>query len=492
MLHRFEKQNGITMHDYQKEGIKWCVEQEKRGVEINKENKFGGLICDEMGLGKTYQILGTILSNYLPKTLIVVPKILLNQWKEIFIKKLNHNILYYHGVNKNKITDFELKKAPIVLTSYHMLLTQKKELHNKLQMIVWDRVIFDEAHHLRGKDTKLHLAGDEIKSKIKWLITGTPIQNKKEDLYSLLKILKIENEYLKSNLDEVLEKVMLKRTKQDVGLKLPVLKEHVIYVKWKNEKEKKQAENIHKKLKFSNLNSNEKLDKNEILKQVIKCKQSCVDLNLVKDVDNNSHTKLNRVVEFIKERKREKKLIFCHFNKEIEYLTNQLSSDTCLVKYFNGKVSNKKREEILKSKIDILILQIQTGCEGLNLQQFNEVYFVSPSWNPAIESQAIARCHRIGQKNPINVFRFKMEPFDNEYNTKSLDMHSSICQLKKKVIANVLDNKMIKSDNICCICMENIEYDKIEKLACSHIYHNNCILEWYKTNLSCPTCRQYN
>lgn len=492
MLDRFEKQNAIKLHDYQRTGIEWCIKREKEGVEINKEKKFGGLICDDMGLGKTYQIIGTILSNYLPKTLIVVPKILLSQWKTIFLKKLNHKIVCYHGVEKKRITDFELKTAPLVLTSYHMLITQKKELTNKLQMIEWDRVIFDEAHHLRGINNKLYKAGNELKSKVKWLITGTPIQNKINDLYSLLNILNIEKEYYKANIDEVLERLMLKRTKQEVGLVLPELKEHIIYVKWKNEKEKKQAENIHKKLKFSNLNFKEKLDKSEILKQVIKCKQSCVDINLVKEIDNSNHTKLNSVVEFIKERKSEKKLIFCNFNKEIEYLTTHLTSDNCIVKYFNGKVSNKKREEILKSNVDILILQIQTGCEGLNLQEFNEVYFVSPSWNPAIESQAIARCHRIGQNKPINVFRFKMEPFDNNYNTKSLDMHSSICQLKKKVIANVIDNNLTKSEEACCICMEDIEYTKLEKLACGHIYHNNCILEWYNTKLSCPMCRQYN
>lgn len=492
MLRKFEEQNAIKLHDYQIAGINWCVEREKHGVEINKKQKYGGLICDEMGLGKTFQIIGTILSNYVPKTLIVVPKILLEQWKQIFIEKLQHNVLYYHGLNKNKITDEQLKQAPIVLTSYHMLLTKKKELNNKIQDIEWGRVIFDEAHHLRTLNKKLYVAANELNSKIKWLITGTPIQNKLDDLYSLLNILKIEKEIYKTNIDDVLKKIMLKRTKQEVGLQLPELKEHVIYVKWQNEKEKKQAENIHKKLKFSNLNFKEILDKSEILKQVIKCKQSCIDLNMVNDITNVNHTKLNGVVKFIKERKTNKKLIFCHFNKEIEYLTSQLSSDSCKVKYFNGSVSEKKRTDILKSDVDILILQIQTGCEGLNLQQFNEVYFVSPHWNPAIESQAIARCHRIGQDKPINVYRFKMQPFDDKYNTKSLDIHSSLCQLKKKVIANILDNNPIKSENECSICMEKIEYNKIEKLSCNHLFHNKCILEWYKTNLSCPICRQYN
>lgn len=492
MLAKFEKQNTIKLYDYQHTGIEWCVEKERFGSVLEKSKIYGGLICDDMGLGKTFQIIGTILSNYLPRTLIVLPKILLDQWEKVFVKYLNHNPLVYHGANKRNISLEDLKMSPIILTTYHMLITEKKELQNKLQMVEWDRVIFDEAHHMRSSNTKIYIAGNELKSKIKWLITGTPIQNKINDLYSLLNILKIDKEHYKNELEETLKMVMLKRTKQEVGIAIPELNERVIYVKWKNEKEKKQAEQIHRKLKFSKLECREKLEKSEILKQVIKCKQSCVDIDMVSGYDNNNHTKLNRVIEFIKERKKEKKLIFCHFNKEIEYLTLNLSNENFKVDYLNGSKTKKARSHILEKELDILILQIQTGCEGLNLQQYSEVYFISPSWNPALESQAIARCHRIGQDKPTNVFRFKMEPFDSEYRTQSLDIHSGICQLKKKVISNIIVSNNTESEFECCICMEKIEYNKIEKLSCNHVFHNDCILEWYKTSLSCPMCRQYN
>jgi SNF2 family DNA or RNA helicase len=78
----------------------------------------------------------------------------------------------------------------------------------------------------------------------------------------------------------------------------------------------------------------------------------------------------------------------------------------------DGRTSESERRVILApdAGVDVLILQIQTCCEGLNLQQFSEVYFVSPDWNPAIEDQAIARCHRFGQTEPVSVFRFVMAP----------------------------------------------------------------------------------
>jgi len=79
----------------------------------------------------------------------------------------------------------------------------------------------------------------------------------------------------------------------------------------------------------------------------------------------------------------------------------------------DGRTKENERRQILApdAAVDVLILQIQTCCEGLNLQQFSEVYFVSPDWNPSVEDQAIARCHRFGQTEPVTVFRFVMAPF---------------------------------------------------------------------------------
>ena len=109
-----------------------------------------------------------------------------------------------------------------------------------------------------------------------------------------------------------------------------------------------------------------------------------------------------------------RKIVFCHFRGEIDYIQSRLvTAFPCLVvRYLDGRTSESERRVILApdAAINVLILQIQTCCEGLNLQQFSEVYFVSPDWNPAVEDQAIARCHRFGQTEPVSVFRFIMAP----------------------------------------------------------------------------------
>jgi hypothetical protein len=97
------------------------------------------------------------------------------------------------------------------------------------------------------------------------------------------------------------------------------------------------------------------------------------------------------------------------------------------------------RHDILSQKNDALILQIQTGCEGLNLQEnYSEIYFVSPHWNPSVEDQAIARCHRIGQTKPVYVRRFEMAKFDKDedqtMDTVTIDSYVSSVQDKKRII----------------------------------------------------------
>ena len=111
-----------------------------------------------------------------------------------------------------------------------------------------------------------------------------------------------------------------------------------------------------------------------------------------------------------------------------------------IVKY-DGR-SNKNIN--IANKADVLIMQIQTGCEGLNLQEhFSEVYFVSPHWNPCIEDQAIARCHRMGQKETVNVFKFEMVGFLKD-NIKDIVAPISM----EKYVNKIQNNKRIISREI--------------------------------------------
>jgi len=159
----------------------------------------------------------------------------------------------------------------------------------------------------------------------------------------------------------------------------------------------------------------------------------CIGLDNYKEALNHS-SKMDAVINKILENKDNQngKIVFCHFQQEIDIVEERLKQGGIeKIAKFDGRVSGSKRNDILTQKNDVLILQIQTGCEGLNLQEnYSEIYFVSPHWNPAVEEQAIARCHRIGQKKEVFVYRFEMGNFVEDLRT--IENYVDNVQIRKK------------------------------------------------------------
>ena len=487
MFKTFLKQAGLEEQQHQVEGVEWCLQKEMEGITGTGINNIrGGIIADEMGLGKTIQLVGTIYSNELPHTLIVLPKALLDQWAIVIQKMLKQTPLIYHGVFKKKITAEQLHSNPIIITTYGMLTKSRKSKKqlatvatvatvataataaNLLHQVNWDRIIFDEAHHMRNKKTNIFQGAALLKSSIKWFVTGTPIQNKRTDLYSLCALLGLPTHYYTktANIPEICKNFVLRRTKAStaLALTLPKLNMHTIHIPWSNESECNLSEDIHSVLKFSKITAADTISHGTgrgrggdvTLVALLRARQSCIlpellrknypqravavaqavaQEQLMKALGSSS--KMDVVLRTILDRKDngKAKLVFCHFRGEIDYIHTILSSQNVKTETFDGRTNEKTRQSILTDKkIDVLILQIQTGCEGLNLQQFSEVYFISPHWNPAVEDQAIARCHRFGQQEEVDVFRFYMSGFDEENVTNTIDSYSENVQKIKRQI----------------------------------------------------------
>jgi len=453
----FLEKSGIERKSYQFDGVQWCVH-----LETHRDPSLpihGGFIADEMGLGKTIMMIATFIANFVPRTLIVLPNILLEQWQSEIFRTTGHKALIYHGKNKKKITPEHLKSAFIVLTTYNTVAITKKQPETPLHEFRWDRIVFDEAHHLRNKNSRW-TGCKMLKSKVRWLISGTPVQNKRRDFFNLCSSLKMPASYYADvdNLQHLVSNFVLKRSKKQVGISLPNLNLDNESVLWKNEIERKLSHDIHRALSMSSVK----------LKLFMHARQTCILPSLLKNnVENmvsnkvipKEHStsgallcssKMDAVVSTILGRKGNGngKLVFCHFRGEIDTLISRLREggiqNICT---FDGRVSQAARFRLLHKKEDyeVIVLQIQTGCEGLNLQKnFSEIYFVSPHWNPAIEDQAVARCHRIGQTKPVSVFRFHMDStFEkglNEVRAKNefltLDQYITTVQDGKREISN--------------------------------------------------------
>ena len=462
-FHNFLTRAGLQKKEYQTEGIQFCLKNEL-SPETLPHQVCGGIVADEMGLGKTIMMIGLILANFQKRTLIVLPVALVKQWEQQILKNTGHQALIFYGAEKKRITDQMLQDAPVVITTYgHMIrrsfapITHKdvsKTTHtganireNRLYGLKWGRVIFDEAHHLKGRNTQIFKSVTSLRAEIRWFVTGTPIQNSIHDLYSLCALLGIPSGYYadKDNIRTIVKHFVLKRTKQSVGLSLPPLTTKNIVVQWSNPAEMILSHSLHSGIGCLNIPGGPVVAESTALPdalaqdmswfpepspvkigRMIQAKQSCIYPRLAcrKSVpqmppreDQNYSSKISKVVRTILSRKDngKRKIVFCHFRGEIDYIQSRLTTafPSLVVRYLDGRTKENERRQILApdAAVDVLILQIQTCCEGLNLQQFSEVYFVSPDWNPSIEDQAIARCHRFGQTEPVVVFRFVMAPF---------------------------------------------------------------------------------
>lgn len=502
---------GFTLIEHQKDGINWMLDRELcPQMESKVSSVNGGLLCDDPGLGKTIQTCGVLLGNKLKRTLIVLPISVMGQWKDTIEKILpDSRIHIHHGSSKIKsLEHFVTLGCDIVLTTIGLVSATGSILQN----IPWNRVVIDEVHAIRNPSSKAFIGAKLLKSNIKWGLTGTPIQNSIKDIQTLYRYvfsikggINITNKSLNEKQLAYLNSIYLKRrTKSDVEelkkldkniefhditTEFETEEEAIIYTKIKNNTTKEL-----KKITDSNMSVREQMV--VIFELILRLRQVSIHPQIAINSLNSKFqgtlalenfegisSKYNQVLKLAKEKasKKQNTIVFCYFREEMTGLSKLLEKNGIGTRIYNGSMSMKQKEEVLRDFTHtrslkelqlvhqrlhylpsncmdmisdnipkVLLIQIKCGAVGLNLQQFNNIVFTSPDWNPTNQFQAIARAHRIGQNMKINVYNINIT--HNQFYT--------------------IDDRIIDIQNKKNSIIQKILKENIFKLNHKHTHHN--------------------
>ena len=404
--------NGRLFAPYQREGVLWMLTMENQ-----TSGPKGGFLCDEMGLGKTVQLLATMLGNPKTRTLLVVPKSIITQWvEEINRFAPSLSVCVFDGPDRR----YDAKKD-IVIAPYSLLSSNDVTLH----MVQWNRVILDEAHEIRNKTSKLFKSVCQLKTQIKWIVTGTPVFNSMEDFVSLCTFLGLSKTVVQGMTNKVKDIYILRRTKEDLAkinerLRLPPCYfENVELEMYPDEKQLYEVVFLEAQdtIRDAFRNAVSLNAKNMIILEcLLRARQAMIWPQMYLDgIAKQNETKpekwvgrskkMETLFEMIESHPSEKSLVFCQFRGEMNYIQSKL---TCPVFRIDGSVPKEERVRQIEGfkKIQggaVFIIQIKSGGQGLNLQEATRVYITAPSWNPATELQAIGRSHRTGQTQPVYV-----------------------------------------------------------------------------------------
>ncbi len=446
------------LFNYQIEGIKFLISKEF------------ALLADQMGTGKTVMSTTAMrilfLQGKIKKALVVVPSNLISVWEEHLTKWAPELLFITLNENRKSREIMWQQKSHIYLISYDTLKNDYKKSRNLLEKFAKkiDLILLDEAHNIKNPDTLKSKAVKFVarKAKIRWALSGTPLQNNLKELLSLYEFLNPQfvkkKNITEEEARELIKPVMLRRLKKDVLKDLPeklppeiekfelsqLQKAEYEYILGK---EQERLENIYNK--FKGEKNFKFVMRQNLIQSIQKLRQVC---NFpTKAIESPKMERLREIIlELIEEK--EKIIVFTNFVQAgIEKIKKNLSfyiNPDYIVVYHGGLSPQEKKEAVEKFRKDphkyVFIGTIGAAGEGLTLVEASYAVFFDLHWNPAKIWQAEDRIHRIGQKNKVNIYNFVMKNTIEEKILHKLEE-------KKRMIENVIDGIEKKDEDIITI-----------------------------------------
>ncbi|MEZ6140810.1 MAG: DEAD/DEAH box helicase [Zavarzinella sp.] len=387
---------------YQMEGIAFLM------------SRHHALLADEMGLGKTAQ---TILSirlliqfGWIRKALIVCPKPLVYNWaRELKLWAPDLPFEVIQGDYSTRRATWLVSNCPVKLINYEILTRDTEFLDEPT--VDFDLVIIDEAQRIKNHDSRTAKVVRSIKRQRSWAISGTPIENRSDDLVNIFAFVdpgRIPPNTPPRQIPELTSDCILRRTKDLVQSDMPakIIKDLTVELT----DAQRESYDLAEKEGIVRLNDmGDTITVQHVFQLVMRLKQIC---NF--DPLTNESSKLEQLVADMEEvaANGRKAIVFSQWVEPLESIAAALQEYNPM--QFHGKIPSKMRPGIIDQFREdptkhVLLMSYGCGSVGLNLQFTNYVFLFDRWWNPAIEDQAINRAHRIGQKHQVTVTRFLSE-----------------------------------------------------------------------------------
>jgi len=407
------------LRDYQLDGFRWLARLAELG--------FGACLADDMGLGKTVQLIALLLHRARSgPALVVAPTSVVENWRrelERFSPSLE--VRNYAGSDREQLLE-GLGPRVVVVTGYSLLQLDAP----RFQGVAWGTAILDEAQFIKNAGAQRTRAALGLNAAMRIAATGTPVENQAEDLYSLFQFVQpgllgsaasfrrrfpldaesAHGRESRRRLRQLLQPFLLRRTKAQVLAELPPITEieHQIEL---------SADEIalYDAVRRSALEKLEQApeggNKLAILAELMRLRRLCCHPKLVLPETNAPSSKLREFGELMAElvAAGHRTLVFSQFVDVLKLAGEVLAAQGISYQYLDGASTPKQRSAAIDAfqngEGEAFLISLKAGGFGLNLTAADYVIHLDPWWNPAAEAQATDRAHRIGQQNPVTVYR---------------------------------------------------------------------------------------
>lgn len=419
------------LREYQKKGFLW--------LKTLCCNGFGGILADDMGLGKTLQIIAFLQSEFSEaaganrRCLIVTPASLVYNWyNEIrrFAPGLPAAMIVGSVQEREEALDKAVSHEKIILITSYDLLKRDIEKYKNLQFYCQ---VIDEAQFIKNHNTQVSRSVKEIQADCKLALTGTPVENRLSELWSIFDYLmpgflftyqrfreEIESpivlqqdETVMERLQKMIRPFVLRRLKKDVLKDLPDKLEEEMYAGMEGEQLMLYNAHVQRLALMLDGQTDEefKRGKIQILAELTRLRQLCCDPALIYEEYAGTSAKADMCMELVRRAVSggHKILLFSQFTSMLEILCGRLEEEGITSHTLTGATSKERRRELVEQfnsdDTSVFCISLKAGGTGLNLTAADIVIHYDPWWNLAVQNQATDRAHRIGQKNAVTVYK---------------------------------------------------------------------------------------